>query len=227
VIERRTDALFAQGWVTGAARDNAKAAADAARAASGAARARLDQLTVRANSDGIITKRDVYPGDMALPTKIMFQIGDPAKTRVTATVDERDITRVRLGMPALMSSDAWPGRVIHGAVAEITPNGDPTTRAFRVRLSIADAPDLPMGLTLEINIVARESRAAVLVPPGAVVGNKVWTVDKGHAQPRTITKGISGAQMVEIASGLRVGEVVVLSPPASLTPGQAITPKAR
>jgi hypothetical protein len=96
-----------------------------------------------------------------------------------------------------------------------------------VRLSIADAPDLPMGLTLEINIVARESRAAVLVPPGAVVGNKVWTVDKGHAQPRTITKGISGAQMVEIASGLRVGEVVVLSPPASLTPGQAITPKAR
>lgn len=237
VVEKRTNALFKEGWVTGAARDNATTTADAARAARATARARLDQLVIRAQISGIVTKRDVYPGDMALPTKVLLQLGDPAKTRITATVDERDIARVKVGQAALMASDAWPGRVIHAIVAEVTPAGDPTSRAFRVRLLAKDAPDLPLGLTLEVNIVTSERKAALLVPTSAVISAKdasgkdikdqtrVYVVSEGHARLRTITKGTSGAAEVEVASGLKAGEVVVLNPPATLADGARVAVK--
>ena len=226
VVEKRSLALFRDGWVTAAARDNATTAADAARAASATARARLDQLVVRANSDGIVTKRDVYPGDLATPTKVLFQLGDPARIRITATVDERDITRVAVGQKALMSSDALPGQAIPAHVSEVTPGGDPTARAFRVRLLPDGAGALPMGLTLEVNIITRERKAAVLVPATALTsdGAHVWVVTQGRAAPRTITKGANGTDKVEIAGGLRAGETVILNPPADLQPGQRLRP---
>lgn len=222
VIERRNLALFRDGWVTAAARDNATTAADAARAASATARARLDQLVVRANSDGIVTKRDVYPGDLATPGKVLFQLGDPSRIRITATVDERDITRVAVGQKALMSSDALPG-AIPAHVSEVTPGGDPTVRAFRVRLIPDTAMRLPMGLTLEVNIITSERKGAVLVPAAAVTGDgHVWVVAQGRAASRAITKGADGANKVEITRGLRAGETVILNPPADLAQGQRL-----
>lgn len=225
VVERRNLALFRDGWVTAAARDNATTAADAARAASATARARLDQLVVRANSDGIVTKRDVYPGDLATPGKVLFQLGDPSRIRITATVDERDITRVAVGQKALMSSDALPG-AIPAHVSEVTPGGDPTVRAFRVRLMPDTAKPLPMGLTLEVNIITSERKGAVLVPATALTsdGTQVWVAAQGRATPRTIEKGADGTDKVEIAHGLRAGETVILNPPADLQPGQRLRP---
>ena len=131
-----------------------------------------------------------------------------------------------------MSSDAWPGRVIHARVAELTPGGDPTARAFRVRLLPDTVADLPMGLTLEVNIVAHERSGAVLVPPTAIVNGKdaankdnvrVWVVREGHVYTRAVHKGASGATAVEITDGLKVGETVVTNPPA-LTDGQRVRP---
>lgn len=223
--EYRTTTLFAQGWVTRAARDSAVANADTARAAEATANARRDQLVVRALIDGVVTKRDIEPGELATPTRVLAQLGDPASLRITATVDERDIARVRPGQQALMSSDAWPGRTIAATVAEITPSGDPAQRAFRVRLHPASAADLPLGLTLEVNIVARRVERAVLVPAAAYANGKVWVVARGRAGERSVKAGIVGAENVEIVSGIAAGDTVILTPPASLTAGQRVKEK--
>jgi len=224
LAEERTLTLFRQGWVTAAARDNATTTAAAARAASATARARLDQLVVRANSDGIVTKRDVYPGDLATPTKALFQLGDPARIRITATVDERDIPRVQVGQKALMSSDALPGQVLHAHVAQITPGGDPTIRAFRVRLVPDGEAHVPMGLTLEVNIITAMRQGAVLVPPAAVVKGQVWRIEQGRAKPVPVETGITGDRLVEITKGLSAGQSIIAAPPATLEAGQRIQP---
>jgi len=227
--EARTLALYKDGWVTRAARDDAVATADAARAAQGSAAARLGQLQVRAETDGVVIRRDVYPGDLAVPGKVLFQLGDPAKTRITATVDERDIPRVALGQAALMSTDAFPGQTIPATVTEITPGGDPTARAFRVRLITGALPSglhmLPMGLTLEINIITHRADHAVLVPPAAIKDGRVWVVTDGHGTPRPVTTGIVGPDAVEITRGLRAGDVVIVNAPAGLRPGAPVAPQ--
>lgn len=220
--EHRARRLFAEGWTTRAARDRAVATADAARAAEQSARARLSQHIVRAGIDGVVLKRDVEPGDLAIPSRVLLLLGDPGRIRVTATVDERDVPRLRVGQPALMASDAWPGRIIHGHLRELTPGGDPAQRAFRARLAIDDAVAMPIGLTLEVNMVTRRAERALLVPAAAVTADHVWVVEEGRARRRPVVSGIPGANDVQIVSGLRPGEPVIINPPADLSEGDRV-----
>src|SRR5205085_7665580 len=102
----------------------------------------------------------------------------------------------------------------------ITPAGDPTQRAFRVRLVLLDRIELPFGLTLEVNIVTRRKTSAVLAPAAAVAKGAVWVVGAdGRAGRRPITSGIVGTDRIELLSGAKAGEQVVLSPPATLKDG--------
>jgi RND family efflux transporter MFP subunit len=224
LAEKRIATLYKQGWVTRAANDEAVAAGQSSRAAVAALKARLEQLTIRAGITGVVLKRDVYPGDLATPGKQLMQLGDPARARVTATVDERDITRVQVGQDVLMSSDALPDRVVHGRVTEITPGGDPNQRAFRVRIGFDRNTALPFGLTLEVNIVTGRHEGALLVPAGAIADSHVWLVEDGRAKRREVETGILGADKVEIVSGLTVGDLVVTDPPDGLEDGDKVRP---
>lgn len=220
--ERRAATLFAQGWVTAAANDTARAAGQAARAQVAALGARLDQMTVRAGISGVVLKRDVEPGDLAVPGRTLIQLGDPAQARITATVDERDIVRVHPGQVALLSTDALPGKVIRGRVTEITPGGDPGQRAFRVRIGLDRGADLPFGLTLEVNLVTRARARALLVPADAVTDGKAWLVRDGRARQVAVHTGIAGTEKVEIVSGLSAGDRVILHPPEGLKDGDRV-----
>lgn len=215
--EQRILALFARGWVTRAARDAAVAAADSAKAAEESARARLDQMVVRSGIDGIVLRRDVEPGDLAVPGRTLMTLGDPARIRITATVDERDVPRIHVGQAALMSSDAWPGRVLSGHIREVTPGGDPEQRAFRARI-VTDKPmALPLGLTLEVNIVTRRADRALLVPTSAIEDGKVWVVRDGRVRARAVRTGITGSSDSQILSGLSRGEIVVRTPEGKIS----------
>lgn len=225
--EYRMTTLFRQGWVTRAARDQAVANADAARAAQRTALARREQLVVRADINGIVTRRDVEPGELASPSRALFQLGDPARIRITATVDERDIARVHEGQEALMASDAWPGRTIRAHVSEVTPGGDPLQRAFRVRLLPDEAGAFPLGMTLEVNIVSRKVDKALLIPATALADDHVWIVHEGRACRRAVKTGIAGADSVEVISGLARGDSVIDSPPAGLAEGDRVTASSR
>jgi RND family efflux transporter MFP subunit len=224
---QRTLALHARGFATGAARDRVTTSLAAARAAEQAARDRLDNFVLRSGVNGAVLRRDAEPGDMASPTRTLFTIGDPARLKITATVDERDIPRIRVGQAALMSSDAYAGRIFRGRVREITLGGDPAQRAFRVRLEPAGNEPLPVGLTLEVNIVTREIKDAVLAPETAIVDGAVWRVENGKAVRVEVETGVAGPDNVEILRGLGVGDKVVVDPPETLKDGARVRAAGR
>ena len=214
--EQRALALFAKGWVTRAARDSAVAAAQSGRAAEESARARLNQMIVRSGIDGVVLRRDVEPGDLASPGRVLMTLGDPSRIWITATIDERDVARVQPGQEALMASDAWPGRVLHGHVREVTPGGDPEQRAFRARIVTDGAVALPLGLTLEVNIVTRRAQRALLAPASAIEDGKVWIVRGHRVHAKTVRTGIAGTDEVQILSGLSRGDMIVKTPEGKL-----------
>ncbi len=224
---RRTLALVERGFASKAARDNAVASRDAARAAEKAARDRLETYALRAGVNGIVLRRDVEPGDLATPAKTLFVIGDPARIKITATVDERDIPRIHVGQQALMSSDAYADRIFPARVREITPGGDPDQRAFRVRLEPAGNDPLPVGLTLEVNIVTREKDGALLVPEGVVDDGHVWRVTNGKAERAAVKTGIAGIDRTEVTEGLAADDTVIVNAPDGLADGDRISVKPR
>jgi RND family efflux transporter MFP subunit len=225
IAEQRALALYKRGFLAPAARDLAVSEARSTRAAELVARARLNQYIIRAGVPGVVLRRDAEPGDMASPTKKLLVIGDPALVRVTATVDERDIPRIIRGQQALMSSDAYRGRVFRGTVYDITPGGDPDLRAFRVRIRPDEVGKLPIGLTLEVNVVTASRAKALLVPATAVRDSHIWMVRDGRASRRQVSTGVEGGKNREITAGLDRSTCVLVDPPESLKEGERVKAK--
>ncbi|WP_237215089.1 efflux RND transporter periplasmic adaptor subunit, partial [Falsiroseomonas oryziterrae] len=165
----RTRTLVARDIAARATLERAERDARAARAAADALLERLNDFVVRAPTDGVVLRRDAEVGEVVDTPASLFWIGEPRPLRVTAEVDEEDIARIAVGQRALLRADAFAGRVLTGEVAQITPKGDTTRKAYRVRITLPDDTPLMIGMTVEANIVLRETAQAVLVPPAAVV----------------------------------------------------------
>lgn len=193
----------------------------------------LDDLVLRAPMDGIVLRRDGEVGETVGPDRTLYWVGKPRPLRAEAEVDEEDIPRVALGQKALIKADAFPGRVLEGSVAEITPKGDPVSKSYRVRIALPDDTPLLIGMTIETNIVVRVTEDALLVPIAAVPGDGakgmgngfLWTVDNGKARRMAVTLGVRGPEMIEVRSGLAVGTRVIVAPPAGLADGARLRVK--
>ncbi|MBB5688025.1 efflux RND transporter periplasmic adaptor subunit [Roseomonas alkaliterrae] len=218
----RIRTLVARDIAARASLDRAEAEARAVRAAAEAARRRLDDYVVRAPADGLVLRRDAEVGEVVDTPAALFWIGEPRPLRVTAEVDEEDIAQVREGQDVLLRADAFPGRVLTATVAQITPKGDATRKAYRVRLALPEDTPLLIGMTVEANIVLRRTEDAVLVPPAAVRDGRVFVVRQQVVERRTVELGIEGPRAVEVRHGLARGEAVVLDPPTGLADGQAV-----
>ena len=218
----RVRALVARDVASRAALDRAEAEARAVRAVAEAAQRRLDDYIVRAPSDGLVLRRDAEVGEVVDTPAALFWIGEPRPLRITAEVDEEDIAQIREGQRVLLRADAFQGQVLHAAVTQITPKGDATRKAYRVRLALPDDTPLMIGMTVEANIVLREAANAILIPPAALRGDHVFVAQGEVARRRHVTVGVQGPRAIEIRQGLAAGDIVVLNPPQGLKDGQAI-----
>lgn len=223
----RVQTLYQRGFASRAAWDDARGARDAAEAAARSARERLDDYAIRAPFAGAVLRREAEPGDQATPSRVLFVIADQSSLRITADLDERDIARVAVGQPALIRADAFPGQTFDARVAEVTPQGDSTTRVFRVRLSLDPETPLRAGMTVEANIISGEREDALLAPASAVRDGVAFVVARNRVQRREVQVGASGEARVEILEGLAEGDVVVLDPPDSLRDGQTVRVRNR
>jgi RND family efflux transporter MFP subunit len=211
----RTRTLVARDIAARTTLERAERDARAARAAADALIQRLDDYLVRAPTDGVVLRRDADVGEVVDTPASLFWIGEPQPLRVTAEVDEEDIARIAVGQRVLLRADAFPGRVMTAAVTQITPKGDTVRKAYRVRLNLpADTP-LLIGMTVEANIILRETPDAVLVPPAAVV-----LPDRPRGTPAA--PPVQGPRATEVLRGLAAGDAVIVAPPATLRHGQTV-----
>lgn len=193
-----------------------------AQALTSAARQKVQDLTIVAPMTGVVLRQDGEIGEVVEVKNVLYWIGQPKPLRITADVDEEDIARIRAGQTVLIKADAFPGQVLEGKVAEITPKGDPVNKSFRVRVRLPDDSPVMVGMTTEINIVTHEVPDALLLPVAALRDGKVFVAEGDVARLRAVSTGIRGRDSVQITGGLTGGEQVVLDPPAKLADGGRI-----
>lgn len=222
----RVDRLYRQSFASPAAREDAMREYEAAEAAARAGRERLRDFHITAPFAGRILRRDAEPGNMAQVGVPLIVIADPSSLRITADIDERDAGRVRPGLHALAHADAFPGQQFPARVTEFTPQGDPAARVFRARLGLDPNSLLRPGMTVEINIVLDRRDDAVLAPRTAVRNGAIWVLVDHRARRRKVVTGIQDSNQIEIVSGVRSGEQVIISPPASLKDGARVSARA-
>lgn len=212
--------LVRQGFMAKAESDRTRAEAEAAAAAVRRARSQRDFMSLMAPENGLIIKRDGERGQFIPAGQAVFFLSCCAPLRVTAEVDEEDISRVTEGQKAVLHADALPGQVFDARVVEVTPKGDPVSRSYRVRLRLADPARFRVGMTVDVNLVVAERANVLLVPSTAVKDKAVWVVRDGRLHRQAVATGVSGAGRTEIASGLGDDAQVVDAPGADLEEGR-------
>lgn len=205
--------------------DRARSEHDQVKAAVVAARERLGHLRLEAPLDGVVLRRDGEIGEVVEPGQVVFWVGQLAPLWIVAEVDEEDIPAVAPRQQTLIKADAFPGQVLEGRVASITPKGDPVSKSYRVRIDLPSDTPLLIGMTVEINILVARHEDALLVPTAAVSDDSLWTVRDGRAMRIPATLGIRGGERTEVVSGLAEDAHVMLAPPAGLAEGDRVRPR--
>lgn len=225
-VHQRTQELVRRGVIAAAELVRTRSDLEAARAARTRAQSQQAFANLAAPADGTVIRRDGEVGQLITVGQAVFDIACCAPLRVTAAVDEEDVSRVRAGQRVLMRFDAVPGRVLDGEVTEITPKGDPVARSYRVRIRIADPQRLAIGMTADANLIVSEHENALLVPTSAIQNDSVWIVRGGRLHRQRIQVGISSQTLSEISRGLQPGSWVAVSPSADWSEGQHVHSRA-
>ena len=233
--QTRTEELFARGVAARKDVEEAtRAVADAragltqAQASLGAARTVAGRATVRATFDGIVAKRQHNPGDLvdASASDPVLRVIDPRRLEVIASVPLADASRIELGAPAHTVNTAIAGQQIALKVLSRPAAVETGTPTIPVRLGFAAPPNLAAGTPVDVEIDAEQHNNVVLVPAAAVVREAdktaVFVAAGGKAERRAVSLGLTDGAHVEVVSGLKAGEAVIVDGQAGLPDGAAI-----
>jgi membrane fusion protein (multidrug efflux system) len=165
--------------------------------------------------DGVVKNVLVENGDSITPQVPLFQVMDIDAVEVVAHIPERDIHRIRTGLPALVTVIAYPERVFRGKVQELSPVVDPVSRTREARIRIANRNHtLKPGMYGEATIVIRTSDDALVIPLNAVLEREgrmmVYVVEEGKAVGVAPEFGIREKDRIEVSSGLLPGAQVIV-----------------
>jgi RND family efflux transporter MFP subunit len=215
----RIKGLFAKDAATQRDFEAAEAAAKSARAgvlqaenAVKEAEAFLSETTVRAPFDGIVAEKLAEPGDTAVPGKPLAIVHDPTRLRLEAQVPESCVRKASVGMEVKTRFDALDSEVT-AVIEEISPVADPQSRTFLIKAALPQNKDLRPG-TFGRFIQSCKKRTILLIPAKAVSRTgqleTVRVLEEGEARPRHVRTGKTYEARVEILSGLREGEKVIV-----------------
>jgi membrane fusion protein (multidrug efflux system) len=234
--EDRAASLLKTGGITDKERLSAQVAVQVAEASASQARTELaiaeQQLArtqVKAPISGRVSRKSADAGAMLAVGTPIFEIVDDGAFEFRAAVASADLAKVRVGEPVTVTVDALPGFTTRGQVDRVVPLVEARSRAFDVIVRVPGQAQLVSGLFARAEIRVREVPGSLTVPPTALVRDgadparaQAFVIADGKADRRDVMVGVERSDAIQVTSGLKAGEVVVLDPPASLGPGTAV-----
>lgn len=212
------DAVQSRRDEADAARRAAQAREESAASALGIAEETLRQMRVLAPFDGVVSQRFVEVGEAVVPGQAMVEVLNPRRLYVSAPLDEMDIARVHVGLPARVSLDPYPDRNWHGTVSRVAPFVNDVVQQNRtleveVELALDDGGPLPKpGTSADVEIILDRREGVLRVPTFSLIESKrVLVIEHGRAVAREVSTGLRNWEWSQVVSGLTEGQIVVTS----------------
>ncbi len=190
------------------------------------ARVAFANSKITAPISGVVTARNINPGEMASPTQPVLTIVNLDKLVVQASVSEDQINNLKTGQKVQVKVGAVSEEPFQGAVTNIALAASPVTKAYLVKIQVPNPQHvLKPGMFAEVELPGKV-REGVFVPRQALSkNNEVWVVSQGVARKKEVTVGESDGEKVIINTGLTVGEEVITSGQEYLTDGVGVDVK--
>lgn len=225
---QRAQTLRRQGSGSVAALDKAQAEFAAAAASLKLAEAKLAKMRLVAPFDGVIGLRKVSVGALLVPGQEIVNLEQINPLKVDFKVPEMLLAAVKVGQTIRLRLDAMGSRSVEGTVYAIDPLLETGGRAIVLRARIPN-PDgaLRPGLFARVVLTIDEKHDAIFVPeqsvlPGSDGSKSVFKAVDGKAVMTRVELGERIKGEVEIAGGLKAGDVVVTAGLPKLRPGVSV-----
>ena len=189
------------------------------------AEAELAKTRIYAPFAGRVQTRNVEPGDLVQPSKVLLEIArsdgldrDGVASdglEVVVALDEKNFAPLKLQQPVQLIADAWPEQTVPGVVSFIAPAVDSSRGTIDVHISVlSDDSNFLQGMTVSANIIAAERERTLVLPNdylliGSAGQPQVLRWQDGAVRSLDVQLGLRNMTHSEILSGLAEGDVVV------------------
>jgi HlyD family secretion protein len=198
------------------------------------AQSNIEKMTVNSPMDGLAVlsafsrggnMADLQEGDEVRPGQGIMMVVNPAQMRVSARVNQVDLSQIYLGQSAEIRLEAYPTLIFPGKVESISAAGTRSDYAKRIRyfmtvISIQGSnPKLLPDLTAEVELQLEGVRNALILPREAVVMREgkalVEVLENGKSRLQPVNIGLMNECEAVVESGLKEGNTVKLNPQIS------------
>ncbi len=211
--------------------DGAKAQLEQARAGVALARHAMETATMRAPWAGLVASKNAQVGDVINPMMGGFgapsgvvTLVDDSRIKVVVEVAPSDIARLQRGRPAILRVVEGEAKEYAGTIAMINASADSLSKKFRIEILVDNAGrSIRTGTFGAVIFEVQSHENALAVPQKAVLGgNYVFVAEAGRAVKKQVALGLKNTTMIEVLSGLREGEAVIVEGNYGLIEGSPV-----
>ncbi|MBB5349137.1 efflux RND transporter periplasmic adaptor subunit [Desulfoprunum benzoelyticum] len=223
----RDRAIFAKGVIPAAEYDANRTRMETARADLANAELQLSRCTVTAPMHGIVRRLDAKVGLQLAVGDLLAEILEIDRLKAVVGIPESEVAAVR-GLTAVdISLQALQDRTVAGTVHFLSASPETLARLFRLELAV-DNPDgdiLP-GMFFRADVVKKTVPDAIVIPFYSVISRNdeqyVYVEEDGVVARRPVEIGIMEQWMVQVTSGLRPGDRLVVEGHRDVEDGQKV-----
>jgi len=190
---------------------------------------RLSKAVITSPLNGVVAMRNVNAGDLSTD-KLLFRVVDNRLLDLTVTVPSKQMGSVKVGQPLTFSTAAIPDKTFTGKVTFINPAVNETDRSVKVIAEVPNDPEeLKGGMFVKGRIVTGKREGVLQIPRTGLITwdvaakkAEVFVVTGDQAQRRSLQTGSVSGELVEVATGLQAGDVVVTRGGFNLSDGDRV-----
>jgi HlyD family secretion protein len=179
------------------------------------AQVQLARHRILAPYDGVVLARSVEPGSTAQVGKPLLSLAASGTPRIDASIDEKNLHILNMGMPAKATTDAFPGQLFEAKLKYISPSVDAQKGTVDIRLEIAKPPSfLRPDMTVSVELIGKSRANVWLLGAGGVRDTDkphpwVLVVRDGVATRQDVKLGLRGVGSMEILEGISESDQVI------------------
>ena len=224
---QRAQQLLAQKLISTEAHDQIRFDLESARASLNLAQLELSYTNITAPISGVVAQRMVKQGNLVTLNMPVYRIVNTQYLEAVMNVPEREMARIKQGMPVRMQVDAIPGQAFEGRVDRISPVMDSGSGTFRVTCAFDGQQVLRAGMfgRFEVRYDSREN--VLTVPRTALLEDEtdpaVYVVRGSKAVRTALKLGYSNGEIAEVVSGLKAGDRIITAGKVAVRDGAAVS----
>jgi RND family efflux transporter MFP subunit len=174
------------------------------------------ELEIDSPVSGYITERNAFPSVAVQPEMRLYTIADLSTVWVQAQVFQNDLARIKIGAPATLTVNTYPGKTFTGRVDFVYPLVDMETRTAKVRVVFSNSGlQLKPGMFVNVSLkVPMGSQLAI--PASGVLQSGTREIafiqrSDGYIEPREVQLGPRVGDDFVVLKGLKAGEQIITS----------------